>query len=246
MRRLSILALVLCTVSARAEVPVLLDQAVKKLIADENHWAFTQKTQRFDKSGKVAGGLTVERFDPSKPLDQEWQLLSFEGRTPRSSELSSWQRQKERELKRREEKSLGDVLDLEHATLAGETTKTSTYLVPIMEGASKRFPADQIEVFMDVDKKQRALTAFSVQPRGVFRMAVVLKVESGRVDGRLDVVKPNYPPTLVWLKGAGEGHLFGLIKVGMGAEVNFSNFERVRPYNDRFEVKIGDIKALNF
>jgi hypothetical protein len=246
MRRLSIIALLLCTVSARAETPALLDQAVKKLIADENHWAFTQTTQRFDKDGKAAGGPTVERFDPSKPFDQEWQLLAYEGRTPKESELSYWQRQKQRALRRREEKSLGDVLDLEHATLAGETTATATFLVPIMEGASKRFPADQLEVFMDVNKAQRALTAFSVQPRGVFRMAVVLKVESGRVDGRLAVVKPNYAPTLVWLKGAGEGHLFGLIKVGMGAEVNFSDFQRVRPYNDRFEVKIGDVKALNF
>jgi hypothetical protein len=77
-------------------------------------------------------------------------------------------------------------------------------------------------------------------------VAGVLKVESGRVDGRLDVINQNYAPALTWVKGDGQGRLLGLFRIGMGAEQTYSDFRRVKPYNDRFAVKIGDIKALDF
>ena len=246
MRRLSALAFLLTAVLVRAETPALLNDAMQKLIADEHHWAFTQTTQRFDKAGRREGGLFVEHYDPSKPFDRQWQLVKYDGRAPTSWETSAWRRKKQKETARREEKSLGDVLDLGHATLANETDKAATYLVPVEKNASRRFPADKIEVFMTVDKGRRALTAFSLQPREPFRVAGVMRLESGRVDGRLDVVKDNFAPALTWVKGNGRLRVLGLFHVGMGAELNYSDFQRVRPYNDRFSVQIGDVKALNF
>ena len=246
MRRLLAAIFLLTALLARAETPALLSEAMQKLIANEHHWAFTQKTQRFDKAGKPEGGLFVEHYDPSQPYERQWQLVKYDGRQPTSWETSSWRRKKLKEVARREEKSLGDVLDLGHATLANETDKAATFLVPVEKNASRRFPADKIEVFMTVDKSRRALTAFSVQPREPFRVAGVMKLESGRVDGRLDVVKENYAPALTWIKGAGRLRVLGLFHVGMGAELSYSDFERVRPYNDRFSVQIGDVKALNF
>ena len=234
-------------VPSLAAPPALLNQAVQTLIADQDHWAYTQTTQRFDKAGQPVAGATVERYDPSRPFDDQWELVSYQGRLPTDSEVATWRKQKVKQIRHHAEQSLGNFLDLEHATLATESTAKATYLVPLRKDApSKRFPADKLQVFMDVDKANHYLTAFSVQPRNAFRVDLLLKVEAGRVDGRLDTVQPNYAPTLVWLKGAGSGHLCGLIKVGMGAETRYSDFRRVRPYNGRFGVKIGDLQVLDF
>ena len=246
MRRACILLLLLSPVLGRAAAPALLHDAIQKLIADDDHWAYTQSTQRFDRRGKPEGGLTVERYDPSQPTERQWQLLQFRGHAPTEWELTSWQSQKEKTMKHHGEKTLGDVLDLDHAGLASETAAVATFLVPIMKDASKRFPADKLEVFMLVDKTQRALASFSLRPKAPFRIAGVMKVESGEVDGRLEVVQAQYAPTLVWARGSGAARILGFIPYGMGAEVNYTAFRRVSPYNDRFEVKIGDIKALNF
>jgi hypothetical protein len=246
MRRACIFLLFLSPVLGRADAPPLLHDAIQKLIADDDHWAYTESTQRFDRLGKPEGGPTVERYDPSQPTDREWQLLQYRGHAPSRWELSSWQSQKEKTMKHHGEKTLGDVLDMDHAMLASETGTVATFLVPIMKEASKRFPADKLEVFMQVDKTSRALTSFSLRPKAPFRIAGLMKVESGEVDGRLEVVQAKYAPTLVWARGSGAARILGFIPYGMGAEVNYTAFHRVQPYNDRFEVKIGDLKALNF
>ena len=246
MLRWLVVSTLLLSVAVHAETPPLLAEAVRKVVADEDHWAYTVIIQRFDKNGKTVGGPFVERYDPSQPFHEQWVLLKYDGHAPTESEASVWRRHRDHQMKQKEEKSLGEVLDLDHATLASESGASATFLVPIMPGLSKRFPADQLEVFMNVDKAAQALISFSLQPRGPFRVVGVLKVESGEADGRLEVVKPGFAPTFVWIKATGVGHLFGLFKVGRGCEMTFGDFRRVKPYNDRFEVKIGDVKALNF
>jgi hypothetical protein len=246
MRRALLITLFLANLPLRAEAPALLDQAIRKLMADVDHWAYTETTQKFGSSGKPEGGPTVERFDPSKPAEQEWQLIRYQGHAPSDSELRYWKRQKESEMKHRGEKSLGDVLDLDHAVLASQTDATATFRVPILKDASKRFPADKLEVFMNVDKRLGALTSFALKPKAPFRIAGVVRVESGDLEGRLDVVKDNTTPALVWWKGSGKLRVLGIIPIGIGREASYAEFKRVTPFNDRFEVKIGDIKALNF
>jgi len=228
------------------ETPPLLDDAIQKLVADVDHWAYTVATQVYDRAGRPNGGPTVERYDPSRPYDEAWTLVQYEGRVPTESERNSWRRAKAKEMKRRQEKSFGDYLDLAHARAVSETAKTVTFLVPMVKAASKRWPLDKIQVFMDVDRSKRALTGFRIQPREPFRVAGVFKLDSGYVEGRLEPIEPAYAPALVWWRGSGSGHVLGIFRLGMGSEQHFSAFRRVKPYADRFDVKIGDIKALNF
>jgi hypothetical protein len=231
---------------AHAAVPEPLNEAIQKLIHDEDHWAFTQKTQKFDKIGKPNGGPTIERYDPSMPFDQQWELLQWDGHPPSAGELASWRRHKAREAKHHGEKGLGELLDLEHATLLSTAADRDTFLVPLFKNATKRFPADKVEVLMNVDLAQHALTSFSLRPTGPFRIAGLFRVDSGEAEGRLEVIQPKYAPALVWVKGAGSGKLLGIFRMGMGFEVHYSEIHRVRPFNDRFDVQIGDVKALNF
>jgi hypothetical protein len=235
----------LLTVPSLGAPPAVLNQAIQKLLADQDHWAYTQTVQRFDKNGNPIAGTTIERYDPSRPYNDQWELVSYQGHLPTDADVATWRRQKFKQIREHEQNSFGNFLDLDHATLAGESATTATFLVP-MQDPSKRLPADKLQVFMDVDKTQNVLTAFSVQPRDTFTLSLVLKVDSGRIDGRLNTVQPNYAPTLVWLKAAASGRFCGLIKIGRGAEVRYSDFRRVRPYSDRFEVIIRDLRVLDF
>ena len=232
--------------AARSEVPTPLADAIQKLVHDEDHWAYTQRTQRFNKSGEPDGGPTIERYDPSLPIDEQWQLIQYSGHKPTEGERGKWRRQKEHQQKHHGEKTLGDFLDLEHATLFSSAADRLTFLVPLTKNSIGRFPADKLEVFMNVDPAQHTLTSFSLRPKGVFHLAGVIRIDGGEFEGRLQTILPKYAPTFVWGKGSGYGKVLGIFKVGMGGEVNLSDFKRVMPFNDRFDVKIGDIKALNF
>ncbi len=246
------LLLIVCLAAvayARAEAPPILDEAVIKLIENDEHWAYTRSTQVYDKTGKAKVGLTIERYDPSQPYGAQWTLLLYKGRMPTPGDVSSWESAKAKMAKERHERTLGDVIDVDHATLLSETATDASFDVPIVKDASKRFPADKLQVVMTVDKEKQALVGFAVHQRQKFRLegiAAVASVDTVEVDGRFDTVDSKFAPVLTWAKGNGSGHVFGFFHVGFGSELHYSDFKRVKPYADRFGVKIGDVKALDF
>jgi hypothetical protein len=48
------------------------------------------------------------------------------------------------------------------------------------------------------------------------------------------------------VRGSGSLRLLGFFHIGVAGEQDRTDYQRVRPYNDRFSVKIGDVKALDF
>ena len=112
-----------------------------------------------------------------------------------------------------------------------------------------RAPADSVVLVVGenvIPGVHAVLTAFSVQQREKFRVAGVASVDSVQVDGRLASVDGRFAPVLVWARGNGRGHLFGLIPVSVGRELSYGDFRRVKPFRERFGVQIGEIKALDF
>ena len=99
-----------------AEMPAPLQAAVDKLIADTDHWAYTQEVREYSRRGEPEGGPTIERYDPSKPDEDQWSLRLYKGRIPSESDVRSWKRRKEREMRRRE-RPLGEVMDFDRAAL---------------------------------------------------------------------------------------------------------------------------------
>ena len=235
-----------CSLSLSAETPLLLSQAVDKLIADDEHWAYTRVTRPLTRDGKPSDSVTIEQFDPSLPYGHQWTLVKLNGHAPSRAEVQSWEASKARMTKARGERTLGDILDLDHARVQSESPSSVAYVVPILREASRRFPADKFQVMMTVDKARSVLTSFSVQQREKFRVAGVASVDSVQVDGRLASVDGRFAPVLVWARGNGRGRILGFIPVSMGREFSYADFRRVKPYRERFGVQIGDIKALHF
>jgi hypothetical protein len=248
-RLFAVLLLAAAATVVRADIPDPLDQAVKKLVADTDRWAYSQEVREFDKNGKSDGGPTRERFDPSKPEDQQWTLQLYRGRIPTETDVRAWQRQKRREAKRRE-RPLGEIVDFEQAVLTDETEAGWMYRLPIKPGASRRLPADKFFVLMKVGKKRMELESVSVRTTESFRLnglaGLAAKVEGVELDARFAVVEETYAAQPSVITASGSARVAWVFRVGGRAEVAWTEFQRVKPYRDRYDVQIGDVKALDF
>src|SRR5258708_1490675 len=243
MRRLflGVVWLVLAALGARAEAPALLDAAHQKLVADEDHWAYTQTTHRVDKDE----GETIARYDPSQPEDKQWQLIKYKGRVPTDHEIRTYLKRKEKERKQREQKSLGDLIDVDNAKVHQDAANETVFELPLKKDASNRFPPAKFQMLMTVDKKHEALVHFTLKSREAFRMIGVAKVNAVEVDGTLKTIDERYAPQPSFIKASGNGSIL-FVKMGAAAEIAWTDFKRVTPYKDRFGVKVGDVKALDF
>src|SRR4051812_15180576 len=85
--------LVLSAAWSRAAGPALLDEAVRKWIDDQDHWAYTQHVC-LKKENRVTQNRE-ERFDPSLPEPQQWQLLKVDGKPPTDNQVKTWKKKKE-------------------------------------------------------------------------------------------------------------------------------------------------------
>lgn len=233
----------------RAELPAPLLAAVDKLIADTDHWAYTQEMREYSRRGEPEGGPTIERYDPSKPDNEQWSLRLYKGRIPSDSDVRSWKRRKEREMRRRE-RPLGEVMDFAKAALVEERSEAFVYRVPIKPGVSRRLPSDKFEVFVQVGKVRTEIERVTVRATEAFRLSGVAglaaRVDRVEIDAVFAVVDPAYAAQPSRINAEGSARVAWLFRVGGRAEIAWSEVTRVKPYKDRFGVQIGDVKALDF
>lgn len=227
-----------------AGAPAPLADALTKLLADEGHWASTRTSRYFDKDGKL-DRTDVERHDPSLPDDQQWKLILRDGRPPTVAEEKSWLRTRNREMRRRG-RPLGAIMDLRAATLAEETRTHLVYSVPIKPGASRRLPAEKFFVLAQVQKERGELDRVAIRTTEAFRVAGVARVENVEADAKFDVIDPQYVAQPASFTAMGTVRIAWVFRVGGRLETAWSQFQRVVPYSSRFNVTIGELKALDF
>ena len=235
----------------------LFKDAVKNTEQETERWAYTE-TIVSHYNNKPDKGETVVRFDPSKPFAEQLAPRLIEGKPPTAKQLKKY-----RELgeKRGESLEKGEAqdganpsrprskgekslkLDLDHPQLVGAEGENCIYRVPLADHGSG-LPVDKVEVRVVVHKPTRQIRQASLRVLQPFRLKVVAKVKAG--DATLDfaVVDPNYGPVLKSATGSfGASVLFGSVN-GTFRSVR-TDWKRVKPYNERFEVKIGPLKALD-
>ncbi len=249
MRLLAILPLLAAGAFAQPQpeptgAPPVLDAALQKLIADDDRWASTRTMRVYDKDGRLER-TDVERYNPSLPPDDQWRLVLRNGTPPSAGEVRSWQRQREREMRRRG-RPLGAILDFPRATVADETAADVIFTVPILPGASRRLPAEKFYVLMQVSKERGELVRFALRTTEAFRVVGVARVDNVEADAHFGVIDPQYVAQPVKVTAAGAGRVVWLFRVGGRAEISWSDFQRVQPYSDRYNVTIGELKALDF
>jgi len=230
-------------------MPQPVETAVAKLIADTDRWAYTQETQAYTLNGKVEEGPTVERFDPSKPEEEQWVLRLYKGRIPDDSDRRAWKKRKAREQRRRE-RPLGEIIDFERAALSSETPESWIYRVPIKPGASRRLPSEKFFVLLQIHKERTEITRVSVRTEERFRLSglsgLAMRLDRAEFDAEFHVIDPQYAAQPKTITADGAVRIAWLFRAGGRADVAWSNFERVKPYRDRYNVKVENIEGLDF
>lgn len=257
MRRLLILFILAAAVSARAAVPQILQDALKKLSQDTDRWAYTQTAIQKDDKGKTKSEVVL-RFDPSKPYAEQYTPLKIDGKTPSEGQIKKYRRQGEKRgaaLVKAEttgeidpatkRKSLGELMDLEKATVAEEDAQTITFEVPLKKEGNDRLPPEKFRVIARLSKELHAFESVSATLRSPLREKLIVKVSQGEGHIQFRTVDPKHPPQLTEIRGSGSGSIF-FVPIGRSYELRREDYKRVKPYGDRFDVQIGTLKAIDF
>ena len=242
-------------------VPPLLLDALTKLSQDFDRWAYTETRVSTDPRGKPKGE-TIVRFDPSKPYAEQYMPLKIDGQPPTERQVSNYQKRGERRGDRliREEaagKSPGPdlprfrfegdntAIDLGHATIVSETQTSVTFNVPLRNDGRGTLPVEKLELLARVNKEQRAFENVSLRVREAFRVKLLLKVKGGTANVDFAVVDPKFMPVVTSVAGEGAASIL-FFQFGGSFELKRTDIRRVKPYSERFGVKIGPLKALDF
>ena len=237
----------------RAATPdeiALLTEALEKTAADLRRWAYTESQVFKDDKGRVKTD-TVVRYDPSKPYAEHHTPISINGKPPAVKDLEKYRKRGDRAQRAAENpssdrrKSLGEVLDLPRARVAGATDQALVFDVPLKKDGNDRFPPEKFEVLIRIGRATRGLEHIAVRLKASFRSKLVVKVKSG--EGTLDfaVVDPKYPPTLVAVKGGASASIL-FVGIGGDLEMKRTELKHVKPFDERFEVQIGNLRAIDF
>lgn len=235
---------------ARPEEIAKLNEVLHKVADDLRRWAYTEHRVIRDSKGKVKSEQIV-RYDPSKPYPEQWTPLKIDGRDPGKRDLSKFRRRGEDAdpekpvSTRRRYPSLGEAIDVHRSSIAEETATHRVFEIPLRTVGNDRFPPEKFRVQARIRKEGDLLENISVLLRESFRALVVLKVKSG--DASLDFaqVDQKYPPTLVAMAGDADWSVL-FIGSGRSVELKRTELKHVKPYDERFEVKIGTLKAIDF
>lgn len=243
--------------AARAAVPQILEDAVRKLSQDTDRWAYTQTAIQKDTKGKTTSEVVL-RFDPSKPYAEQYVPIKIDGKTPTESQVKKYRKQGEKRGESLEKaattgivessprrKSVGELMDLEKATVTEENDREIVYEVPLKKEGNDRLPPEKFRVTARVNKEQRALQSVSATLRAPLREKLIMKVNSGEGHIEFKTVDPQHPPQLSEIRGNGSGSIL-FVPVGRSYEMRREDYKRVKPYGDRFDVQIGTLKAIDF
>jgi hypothetical protein len=229
----------------RAEMPALLQDAMQNLRAEAGRWAYTETSVNWDSRGRVRKETAV-RHDPSLPYAEQSRLLKINGREPTEREARKHREAAEKN-RRPGRVTLDDVADWDHVTVAEETPTSVTYEVPLRKIEHARFPASMVDRFrrtIRVNKERRVFEHVTVQLRRPLWVGPV-KLSAFAMDLTFATVDPKYGPVLVGGRGTGTGSLL-FIKADVSGERTCTDFQHVTPYDERFGVKIGPMKVLDF
>lgn len=235
--------------AATPEEVSFLNAALHQVADDLRRWAYTEHRVVRDANDRVKSEQLV-RYDPSKPYAEQWTPLKIDGREPTAREKAKFRRKGEeadpqKPVSRRRHLTLGEAIDVNRSTIAGETASHWVFEIPLRTVGNDRFPPEKFRVQARLKKDGCLLENISVLLRESFRALLVIKVKSG--DASLDFaqVEPKYAPTLVSISGDADWSIM-FVGSGRSIELKRTELKHVKPYDERFEVKIGTLKAIDF
>jgi hypothetical protein len=239
----------------RLDTVAPLTAALAALKQPRGCWAYTVTT-RTTRNGKAR--TTVERFDPYQPEEKVWTLLTADDVAPDEAQLASYRRARQQAWKKqlaREEKRKQSPTDQIHLralytnleTESGAEPNVTTYRF-VREAARLTLVGDlprQKETYV-IDTAANAVRRHETIYLSPAKMLVgSVTIETFEQATDYDVIDPALPPFPIRTSGrfryrvvAGEPHEEWI-------EKTYSDYRRVKCYDDRFQVIPGELRAMD-
>lgn len=242
---------------ATPEEVVLFKEAVKNTTQDTERWAYTETTVMKSTKGKVREE-TVVRFDPSRPWPEQYTPLKIEGKVPTERQLKKYRERGEKRGDRlarpaepadatapaKPERGKKVTLDLDNPRVLKDEGDRLVYEAAL-KATTKDIPVDKFEVRVVVGKAARQVQHISLRLRESFRVKLVAKLKAGEASADFAVVDPQYGPVMVSATGSFGASLLFVPVNGIFTNTR-TDWKRVKPYNDRLQVKLGPLEVLDF
>ena len=247
----------------------LFKEAMKNSQQDTEHWAYTETiAKKIGISGKLPGE-TIVRFDPSKPWPEQYTPLQVDGKPPTEKQLKEYRERGEkrgRAITKRAELAAADPAagtvpvapgpatagkrergmkaDTDHPLVVSDDGETIVFEVPLIDQGTG-VPGDKVEIRAVVAKAARQIRHASLRIKESFRVKLVAKVKAGEGSIDFSVVDPKYGPVMTAASGSFGASLL-LVPVNGAFASKRTDWQRVKPYNERLQVKIGPLELLDF
>jgi hypothetical protein len=248
------LALLLALPGVDGAAPDLLADAIRKVGENFDRWAFTQTTIERNDKGEVIHA-SVFRFDPSRPYAEQYTPQVIDDKEPNAFQRLRYRllgESRARQIERASDqgtdyvhKTVGELMDLDNTRVIADAPRSVTFEVPFKKEGNRRFPPEKFFVEAKVSKALRAFESISAELRSPWRAQLLVKIKSGAGYIEFATVDPKYPPVIASLRGGGQGSIL-LVPLARTYEETRGDFKRVRPYDERFSVQIGPLKAIDF
>ena len=253
--------------------PALLNDAFNALVEDQWRWAFTE-TQIGENDGKRVGETSF-RIDPSATYAAQRIPLKIRGKPPTEKQLKRAADSGEHAAKRRHEEQekipaapvdekkpemrRADEVqiwingqritpEVDGAKVLKDDETSVTYEVPMhAEGkgdANSIF--DKFELTARVNKASHQFEHATIRQRAPMRVKLIAKLTDSLIEFEFSTPDPLHPSVLT--KAIAEGRvriLFGKEHV-MRNEMVRTELRHVTPYDERFGVKMGATRTIEF
>ncbi|MFT3867579.1 MAG: hypothetical protein QM715_03670 [Nibricoccus sp.] len=245
------------------EQPSLLAAAFDAFLASQGRWAYVETHTSIGSNGKRTSE-SVLRIDPSLPYAQQTVPLKLNGQPPTEKQLKDWAAHNEEVARRRSENAnrqsspenkeefrlrvgKDDVTPLlDRASIIAEDNATVTYLVPMR--LVGRVDAPLFETFQltaRVNKQQQQFEHATLRQQKPYKIAAgtysdgVIEIEFAQPDAQFPATPTKR--TLIQTNKP----LFGKAH-SMHEVIERTDFRHVTPYDERFGVKFGTLRTLQF
>jgi hypothetical protein len=248
----------------------LLRDAINNTQQDTERWAYTETTVKKVGIGKKPEGETIVRFDPSKPWAEQYTPLKIEGKPPTERQLKQYRERGEKRgkaISRRAEQAAAVAADpttptaprpltdekrrertmrpdLDHPLVVSADGETTVFEIPLIDKGTG-IPAEKIEVRAVVATTTRQVRQVAMRVKEAFRVKLVAKVKEGEAEIDFTVIDPKYAPVMTSATGnLGASMMF--VPVNGIYSSHRTDFQRVKPYSERLQVKLGPLEMLDF
>ena len=212
--------------AATEEQRQMFSEALGKIGADEDRWAYTQTSHSIEDKH-----VTVMRVDPSKPDAERCTLLKVDGKRPTADDIKLWRDQgRDSSAALGELPPISSLVDGEDVRVVADERAAVVFELPL-RAKNKEFPADRFQALFRVNKASRAFEDITVKLREAVRVAGVVKLTEAGMTVRFQTFDPAFAPQPVLLRGGGAVRVL-LIKFSRDFEATRTDFSRVEPFTE--------------